>query len=448
MLIKNVEKKSPCNQYGVLPGHTLISINGHEIADVLDYQFYACEKKLKLIFKNEKGKKYKVKIRKKDEYSDIGLSFDTYLMDKKHSCKNGCIFCFVDQLPKGMRESLYFKDDDERLSFFFGNYITLTNLSQHDVERIIEMRISPINISVHTMNPELRVKMMKNKTAGQSLEIIKKLANAGIEINTQLVLCPGINDGEELLFSLSELAKMHPNVKSIAAVPLGLTKHRDGLCELKGYTKETAGQTIDIIENFSNKFLKRNDTRLVFAADEFYIKAGREIPNSDYYEDFQQLENGVGMWALLKQEFYDCLNNEKIKTLQKPVKITIATGTAAFSLISEFAKKLEDKFQAIKIEVVAIINDFFGHSITVAGLITGKDLTNQLKDNNLGDALLIPSAMLKGTYPQDDSDDCIFLDDMTLNQAQDILGVKIIPVQNDGYEFITKVLEVGQWQDQ
>ncbi len=448
VLITNVEQRSPCDKYGVLPGHTLISINGHNIADVLDYQFYVCEKKLKLILQNEKGKKYTVRIRKKDEYSDIGLSFNTYLMDKKHSCKNKCIFCFVDQLPEGMRESLYFKDDDERLSFFFGNYITLTNLTPRDVERIIEMRISPINISVHTMNPDLRVQMMKNKNAGSSLDIIKKLASEGIEINTQLVLCPGINDGKELEFSLEQLASMYPSVKSIAAVPLGLTRHRQGLCELEEYTQETAGQTIDIIEKFSNDFLIKNGTRLVFAADEFYIKAGRKIPDYEFYEDFQQLENGVGMWALLKYEFEDCLKKSDLVTPQKPFKITIATGVAAYPLINELASKLQNTFAMITIDVVAIKNDFFGHSITVAGLVTGKDLISQLEEKSLGDALFIPSAMLKGTYPQDDNDDCVFLDDISLEQVQKTLGVKIVALQNDGYDFITKILEVGQWQDQ
>ena len=442
VLITQVEKKSLCDKHGLSPGDTLLSINGHEIADILDYQFYSCEKKLKLKMQNKKDKIYSIKLNKKDEYDDIGLGFQTYLMDKKHSCKNKCIFCFVDQLPKGMRESLYFKDDDERLSFFFGNYITLTNLSQRDIERIIEMHISPIKISVHTMNPDLRVKMMKNKNAGDCLKIIKNLAEARIELNTQLVLCPGINDGEELKHSLSELAKLYPSVRSIASVPLGLTDHREGLQQLKGYTAETAGQTIDIIEEFANDFFNKHGTRLAFAADEFYIQAEREIPSYDFYEDFSQLENGVGMWALLKQEFYDCLNKEDLKQLQNPVKITMATGVAAYPLINEFAQKLQENFKKLTIDVAEIKNDFFGHSITVAGLITGKDLTNQLKGKDLGDVLMIPCAMLKGSYPQDDSADNVFLDDMTLNEAQDILGVKIIPLQNDGYEIITKILEV------
>ena len=448
VVIKDVQKKSLCDKHGISAGHTLLSINDHEIADILDYQFYACENKLILKLINEKGKNYKVKIKKEDEYEDIGLDFETYLMDKKHSCRNKCVFCFVDQMPKGMRESLYFKDDDERLSFFFGNYITLTNLSQRDVERIMEMHISPVNVSVHTMNPELRVKMMKNKNAGECLKIVHQLADAGIELNTQLVLCPGINDGDELKYSIQELAKLYPSVKSIAAVPVGLTKHRQGLFELIGYTKETAGQTIDIIEEFSNEFKQKYGTRVVYAADEFYLKAEREIPQPDFYEDFCQLENGVGMWALLKQEFYDCIADEDLKAPHKPTKITMATGHAAFPLISEFGTKLEQEFQNLKIDVVEIKNDFFGHTITVAGLLTGTDLVTQLKGKDLGDALLIPAVMLKGSYPQDDSAENVFLDDMTLEQAEKELGVKIIPLGNDGYEIVEKILEVGEWQDQ
>ncbi|MEG1243298.1 MAG: DUF512 domain-containing protein, partial [Oscillospiraceae bacterium] len=411
-------------------------------------QFYSCDNKLEIKLENEKGKNYKIKFRKKDDYDDIGLDFETYLIDKKHSCRNNCVFCFVDQLPKGMRDSLYFKDDDERLSFFFGNYVTLTNLSQHDVERIMEMHISPVNISVHTMNPELRVRMMKNKNAGESLKIIKQLAEAGIELNTQLVLCPGINDGEELKFSLNELAKLYPSVNTIAAVPLGVTKHREELEKLETYTSETAGQTIDIIEEFSNIFFEKHGTRLAYAADEFYIQAGREMPPYEFYEEFTQLENGVGMWALLKQEFYDCLSDEQFKSPQRPIKVTMATGTAAYPLINEFANKLQDEFNNLTIDACEIKNNFFGHTVTVAGLLTGQDLVNQLKGKELGDALAIPASMLKGTYPQDDCADNIFLDDMTLEQAEEQLEIRIIPLGNDGSEIVTKLLEVGEWQDQ
>ncbi len=447
VVIREVEKKSLCDKHGISKGHKLISINNHEILDILDYQFYACENKLSLILENENGKTYKVKIKKKDEYQDIGLDFETYLMDKKHSCKNKCIFCFVDQMPKGMRESLYFKDDDERLSFFFGNYVTLTNLSERDVNRIIEMHISPVNISVHTMNPELRVEMMKNKNAGESLKIIKKLADAGTQLNTQLVLCPGINDGDELRYSIEQLSAMYPSVKTIACVPVGITKHREGLCMLEEYTQQTAGQTIDIIEEYGKEFYKKFGTHLVFAADEFYLKAKREMPPYEFYEDFRQLENGVGMWASLKHEFYDCIVNQELKAPQRPVKITMATGSAAYPLICEFANKLHQEFNDLKIDVVEIKNDFFGHTVTVAGLLTGTDLVSQLKDKELGDALVIPAAMLKGSYPQDDTADNVFLDDMTLEQAQEKLKIKIIPLGNDGYEIVEKILEVGEWQD-
>lgn len=440
--IKTVEKMSLCDKHGVLPGDVLISVNGHEIEDVLDYQFYVCDKKVKLQVKNQKGRIRNIRLRKKDEYDDIGLEFETYLMDKKHSCRNKCIFCFIDQLPKGMRESLYFKDDDERLSFFFGNYVTLTNMSQRDVDRIIEMHISPINVSVHTMNPELRCKMMNNRFAGQCLEIIKKLAAAGIEINTQLVLCPGINDGKELEYSLSELAKLYPSVNSIAAVPFGMTDYREGLAKIEPYTKETARKNVEIIENFSKDFYEKHGKHLAYASDEFYIQAEKEIPSYEFYEDFSQLENGIGMLALLRKEFSDALNDEDFKVPEKPIKITMATGVASYPYIKELAKMFENKFSTTKIEVVEIINDFFGHSITVSGLITGQDLIKQLQNRDLGDALIIPSAMLKGTYPQDDADDNVFLDDITLDQVQEKLNIKVIPINNDGYEMVEKLLEV------
>lgn len=445
--IKAVQKKSLCDKHGISSGHTLLSINGNEIADVLDYQFYVCESKLRLELKNEKGKSYTLKLKKHNEYDDIGLEFETYLMDKKHSCKNKCIFCFIDQLPKGLRESLYFKDDDERLSFLFGNYVTLTNMSEHDVERIIKMHISPINISVHTMNPKLRVSMMKNKNAGESLKIIKQLAEAGIELNTQLVLCPGINDGDELKYSLSELAKLYPSLKSIAAVPLGITKHRQGLEKLEAYEAQTAAKTLDIIEEFSNEFYKKHGTRLAFAADEFYIIAGREIPEYEFYEDFSQLENGVGMWALLKDEFYNSIKKLNLIELKTSKKITMATGDAAYPLICEFADELQKKIKNLTVEVARINNDFFGHNVTVAGLLTGTDLVNQLKGKDLGEALFIPSSMLKGAYPQDDSEDEVFLDDMTIEQAQAQLGIKIMPICNDGDEIVKTILEVAECQN-
>ncbi len=428
-VIKSVIKKSYAYKKGIKEGDVLLSVNAHPIRDFLDYQFFIKDSALEIEFEH-KGKIRRVKIRK-DPEEDIGLEFETFLMDKEKRCRNKCIFCFIDQLPKGMRDTLYFKDDDSRLSFLFGNYITLTNLSVEDVQRIIDMHISPVNVSVHTMNKELRVKMMANKNAGECLDYIRQFAENGIKVNTQLVLCPGINDGKELLFSLEELSKLHPGVVSIAAVPVGMTKFREGLFPLEEYTKETAGQVIDIIEKFGDDFKKKTGTRLAYAADEFYLKAEREIPDGEYYEAYSQLENGVGMWASLREEFLDSI--ESVDFLGER-RLSIATGTAAYPLLRELAGRVEEVFPNVKINVYEIVNDFFGHSITVAGLITGGDLIRQLQGKELFEELLIPDVMLR-------SEGDIFLDDVSLAHAQRQLGVKITPVSSDGYELLSKILK-------
>lgn len=434
--IKNVKKFSKCALLGIHSGDILLSVDGNEIEDVLDYDFYMTDGKVTLEFLC-KGRKKTVKTTKEK----CGLEFETYLMDKQQGCKNKCIFCFIDQLPKGMRKTLYFKDDDSRLSFLFGNYITLTNLSEHEIERIIKMHISPVNISVHTMNPELRVRMMKNPKAGESLEIIKRFAEAGIKMNTQLVLCPGFNDGEELKYSLSELSKLYPSVSSIAAVPVGLTKYREGLEKLSPFTKETAGDVIDIIEKFGDEFKDKNGTRLCYPADEFYLKAGRPLPQEDFYEDYPQIENGVGMWTSFKTDYlnyFEHLDKDSVCTEEKTV--SFATGTAAYPLMCDFAKKIEEKIPKIHVNVYEIHNDFFGESITVAGLITGQDLINQLKGKNLGQALFISSNMVIGSYQEEC--ESIFLDDITLTKAGKELNVNIIPVSENISETMQKILEV------
>lgn len=428
--VTKVKRFSPAYMHGLRENCIIKEINGHEIVDVLDYQFYIKEKKLFITFTDEKGREKKASIHKKAE-DDIGLDFETYLMDKQQCCKNKCVFCFIDQMPKGMRDTLYFKDDDSRLSFLTGSYITLTNLSEREVERIIEMHISPINISVHTMNPELRVQMMKHPKAGESLDIIRRFAEAGISMNTQLVLCPGINDGKELEFSLNELAKYYPAVQSIAAVPVGLTKHREGLCHLEPYNKKTAGEAIDIIECFSDHFLYFNGTRLAFAADEFYLKAERPIPDASFYEDFSQIENGVGMWASLKEEFFSALEAETdFETEER--HLSIATGEAAYPLLCELSAAACEKFKNIKVDVHKIINEFFGESVTVAGLIVGKDLISQLKGKELGSELLIPAVMLR--FERD-----MFLDNVTLNEASKALNIKITPSESNGYELLNLI---------
>ncbi|MBO5913324.1 MAG: DUF512 domain-containing protein, partial [Clostridia bacterium] len=328
--ILNVEKGSPAAKVGALAGETLVSLNGNEIVDVLDYRFYQNEKTVEMELQAENGDVRTV-IVKKGEYDELGLLFETYLMDKQHSCRNNCIFCFIDQLPKGLRESLYFKDDDSRMSFLFGNYITLTNLTEHEIERIIKLHISPVNVSVHTTNPELRVKMMGNRFAGEALDILWRLCEAGIRVNCQLVLCPGWNDGQELERSLSDLVK-HENIGSIACVPVGLTGHRDGLCKLEPFNKQTASDVIDITECYGDKTVEMYGERRVFAADEFYLIAEREMPESDFYGDFLQLENGVGMWAMLKSECEEALDD--YNSPEETRNITLVTGESAYPLLS------------------------------------------------------------------------------------------------------------------
>lgn len=426
--IIDVVKKSPSYKKRIKKGWVLEEINSHPINDILDYNFYANEPKTVLTLKKPNGKTVTKKI-KKEENEDLGLVFNTYLMDKQKTCKNKCIFCFIDQLPEGMRESLYFKDDDSRMSFLFGNYITLTNLTDKDVERIIEMHINPVNVSVHTMNPELRVKMMKNPKAGEVLRYIDILANHGTHLNTQLVLCPGINDGDELRFSIEKLASLYPAVQSIAAVPVGITKFRENLPELHTYTSEQAKEVVEIIESYSKEFLRKFGTRLVYASDEFYLKAGLPLPADEEYEDYPQIENGVGLWTDLEHTFENALSDDEGEPDGK--KRLIATGEAAYPLLSKLSDLFREKYNA-SIPVHKIENDFFGHTITVSGLVTGKDLTSQLKGKYEVDELLISSSMLR-------SEGDMFLDSMTLTEAEEILGCRIVPVNADGYELLGKM---------
>ena len=430
VIIKSVDSKSPADKAGLKAGDTLISINKNDIMDVLDYRFYQNNAKLKIEYIDDKGK-IKHKRIKKQDYEELGLNFETYLMDKQHSCLNKCVFCFIDQLPKGMRDSLYFKDDDSRLSFLFGNYITLTNITEHEIERIIKMHISPINISVHTTNPELRVKMMKNKNAGKVLSVIKRFNDAGIKINCQLVLCPGYNDGEELKRTLSDLTELQ-NAECIAAVPVGLTKYRDGLADLVPFNPRTAAETIDIIDRYGEECIKKYGSRRIYASDEFYLLAKRQMPDADYYGEFLQLENGVGLWALLLKEATDAIAEEEYKLEQKR-KISVVTGVAAYPLITEIVDKCKQKWDNLECKVYKIKNNFFGEKITVAGLVTATDIKEQLKGENLGEELLIPAVMLR-------KEGDMFLDSITLNELSRDLGVKITPVDNDGYSLIDALL--------
>lgn len=423
-----VDKHSPLKRK-VKPGMELVSINGNEIHDFLDYNFYATEDSLELVFR-KKNRLKTVKL-KKNVYDDIGLNFENYLMDKERSCANKCIFCFIDQLPPGMRDTLYFKDDDARLSFLFGNYLTLTNISQREIDRIIKMHISPINVSVHTMNPELRIQMMGNRRAGKVLSYLDDLKCGGIKMNAQLVLCPGINDGEELRFSLDALENYFPELQSVALVPVGLTDYREGLYPIDPYTAQTAAQVIAIAEEYGARFLKQFGTRLVFAADEFYLKAGKDIPDSDFYEEYPQLENGVGMWAMMREEFIAAL--EQISPTDKQVNVTLAAGEASAPLFQYLVDLLHKKCYNISVNVVAVKNRFFGSKINVSGLLTGSDLLKEFEGKVLGEKLLIPKAMLK-------NDEEIFLDDISLHELSQTLGVPVIPVSNDGAELLETIL--------
>ncbi len=416
--IYDIEKNCKCARKGIKQGDELISINGNEINDVLDYRFYSDEDKLLLLFRTSAGKDKKVVLRHSSGCDSLGLSFETYLMDKHRRCKNSCIFCFIDQLPEGMRESLYFKDDDSRLSFLFGNYITLTNLSESDADRIIKMHISPINASVHTMNPELRVKMMRNPSAGTSLGLLRRFSDAGIRINAQLVLCPGINDGEELKYSLNALAEL-PSVGSIAAVPVGLTKYRDGLYELKSFDKDSASAVIKIIDDFNEKLKKQGRETLAYASDEFYQLSEIPFPSYEYYGDFPQLDNGVGLYVSLKKEFCDILRDYEGDNKKRD--LSLATGEAAYPVMKEITDKFCEKNKGTKISLYCVKNEFFGHGVTVAGLITGRDLINSLKKQGFScDTLILPSVMFKSREER------IFLDDVTKENVENELNTRVV----------------------
>lgn len=427
--IFDVTTGSHADKAGIKKGETLLSINSNEIVDVLDYRFYQVNRKLTLEVADE-DKNVRTIEMTKGEYAEIGLEFETYLMDKQHSCRNKCIFCFIDQLPKGMRESLYFKDDDSRLSFLFGNYITLTNITEHEIDRIIKMHISPINVSVHTTNPELRCKMMNNRFAGDTLKYLKRFADAGITLNCQIVSCPGINDGEELVRTLTDLENLGVNMTAI--VPVGLTRYRENLYPLVPYNKETAGQTIDIIEKMGDECVKKHGRRIFFPGDEFYLLAEREIPSPEFYEDFSALEDGIGMIAYLTDDV-----GWKLEELYADEslchKVTIACGEGVFPYMKRIMSMINEKFPNITINTRAIKNNFFGGGVNVSGLVTGGDLIDQLRDDDLGDRLIITSSMLR--FEND-----LFLDDVSTDDVERELGVTLVPVNNNGNDLVEAVI--------
>ena len=427
VLIKSVTPRSPAAKAGVKAGETLAEINGHPINDTLDYGFYCYDRVLELNLVTRK-----VKVKKKDDYDDIGLNFETYLMDEKKSCRNKCIFCFIDQLPKGMRDTLYFKDDDSRLSFLQGNYITLTNLSEEDIERIIKMKLN-VNVSVHTTNPELRCKMLNNRFAGEVLRYIDMMAKGGITMNCQIVLCRDINDGEELKKTLSDLTALYPAVKSIAVVPFGATKYREGLPKIELHNKETARETIEIINSYGEKMLKEYGERVVFPADEFFVTAEMPMPEGSYYESYDQYENGVGMWTYYRESFLEALSEAEYEGGER--EFAFAVGTLSEPLMRELSEKLRERFPKVKLNIFAVKNEFFGETVTVSGLVTGGDLINCLlaHKTELGEALFIPKNMLK-------ADEDIFLDDVRLSEVEERLGIPVIPVSDEGYDLLDRIL--------
>lgn len=432
-VISKVYKNSIADEIGIEVGDLLISINDQPIHDIIEYKFLLSDEYLEVEIKKINGEIYIYEIEK--EYDeDLGIEFTNPIIDQAKSCRNKCVFCFIDQLPKGMRETLYFKDDDSRLSFLQGNFVTLTNMSEDDINNIIKYRISPINISVHTTNPELRQKMIKNKFAGKLYEIMKRLADAQIQMNCQIVLCPGYNDKEELTRTIADLETLYPYVNSAAIVPVGITKHRSHLPNLEIFNEKTAGETIDQIHNLQKIYLEKIGTRFAFLSDEFYIIGNRPLLKYDEYEGFIQFENGVGMISKLDREIEDYLNTLDSSKLIRNKKVSIATGHSAYEFIKNMANRIMDKYDNIEIDVYKIINNFFGDTITVSGLITATDIIDQLKDKDLGETLYIPRSMLK-------ADEEIFLDNITLKQLQETMKLEVVPCLNKGSDFVDKLLK-------
>jgi putative radical SAM enzyme (TIGR03279 family) len=441
--IKTVMPNSIGEEMGIEPGDYLVAINNEEIDDVFDYQYLIKDEYIEVLIRKSSGEEWILEIDK--EYDeDLGIDFENGLMSDYRSCHNKCIFCFIDQMPEGMRETLYFKDDDSRLSFLQGNYITLTNMSEKDINRIIRFNLAPINISVQTTNPELRCKMLNNRFAGGALKNLDKLYEGCIEMNGQIVLCKHVNDGPELERSIKDLSKYLPFMRSVSVVPAGITKYRKGLYPLELFTKEEAGSVIDLIESYQQGFYDRFGLHFIHASDEFYIIAEREFPEEERYDGYIQLENGVGMMRLFINEFQEALNNRMESQEYEHLKqslhrnITIATGKLAYKVLHSFSEKIMEAFPNIKINVVCIRNDFFGETITVAGLITGQDLIKQLKEQkdkgtDLGTSLLIPSSMLR-------TGENVFLDDITAEEVEKELKIELVPIESGGQEFINSIL--------
>lgn len=434
-IIIKIEPESIAEEIGIEPGDILLSINGKPVLDVFDYRYLINDEYIEMGIRTSDGEEYIAEIEK--EYDeDIGIVFESGLMDRAKSCSNKCIFCFIDQLPKNMRKTLYFKDDDSRLSFLQGNYVTLTNMKDEDIDRIVYYHLSPINISVHTTDLELRKEMLHNKNADKVLDIMKRLGEAGIDMNLQIVLCNGINDGHILDKSIEDLSKFSPRAKSLSVVPIGLTKYRDGLYPMKPFSKDDARKVVNQITTWQKKLKKEIGSSFVFCADEFYLKAEMDFPEAKDYEDFPQIENGVGMISLMESEFQQVLSEiEDDKSINKTV--SIATGMAAYDFIKKLSCRLSEKFDNLKINVYPIINEFFGEQITVSGLLTGRDIINQLKGKELGEYLVLPDNLLK-------AEETVLLDDIYLSDIENELGVGIYTNDSTGGNFIGTVLYGGK----
>lgn len=432
-IIKAVEPGSIAAELEVEAGDYLLSIDGEEIEDIFDYEYKIDSPSINVLIRKQNGEEWELDI--ENEYEDLGISFENGLMSEYKSCHNKCIFCFIDQMPPGMRDTLYFKDDDSRLSFLQGNYITLTNMKDADIERIIRMRLAPINVSVHTMNPELRCRMLNNRFAGEALRKLDRLYEAEIPMNGQIVLCKGVNDGEELERSIRELTSYIPFMQSVSIVPVGITKFRDGLFPMPPFTKADAEKLIDTVERWQTEIYREHGIHFIHASDEFYIMAGRPLPEEEHYDGYIQLENGVGMLRLMTEEVREAV--DKLTADEAQETISIATGVLPYPYIKEFAKQVTDKFFGRTVQVYAIKNHFFGETITVAGLITGQDLIAQLKGKNLGKRLLLPCDMFRNGEE-------VFLDDVTREDVQKALQVQVDIVKSSGCDFVNAILHRGE----
>lgn len=433
-VIKSVLEGSIAEELEIEPGDVLLSVNDNEIEDVFDYHYCVNDEYLTLLIRKPDGEEWELEI-EKDYEEDLGIEFEQGLMDEYRSCRNKCMFCFIDQMPKGMRETLYFKDDDSRLSFLQGNYVTLTNMSDHDIERIVRYHLEPINISFHTTNPELRCKMLHNRFAGEALKKVDMLYEGGIQMNGQIVLCKGINDGEELERSIRDMSRYAPLLQSVSVVPVGLTKYREGLYPLEPFTREDAKEVLRIIHRWQEKLYEECGLHFIHAGDEWYILAGEEIPEEERYDGYLQLENGVGMLRLLQNEFEECYAGLLGDTKKR--ELSVATGKLMYPYIKRFCERLKEKYPNTDIYVYPIRNDFFGELITVSGLVTGQDLIAQLKGKKLGERLLLPCNMFR-------SGEEVFLDDITLSEVGKALQVRTDIVKSSGRDFIETVIEKEQ----